>query len=598
MFAFTVTGFGIVQVIMTIVVFFSSLFTYLHYKKKSASEKISRFFLFALCITFLSTIGIFVSETLITLFICFEIMSFASFVLLLNKNEKAKIDMTKQYLATSVITGMVMLMGIFMLQDALGTLNINAMSEAADSADKSALYIGGALTLVGFCTKAAMYPLHFWLPKTYYHSSEPITAIFSSVLSKAGVFGVIVVSANIFFSDEAWGNVLIVFALITMVWGGLCAIKSDDMKKTVAYSSMSQIGFIILGIAMNSILGSHNQIAASGVVLHMLNHSAFKLVLFTLCAVLMFNLKTTKLEKIKGIARKNKFFATFFIISAAGLMGIPSLSGYVSKTLLHESIVEHIHITHSSLFTFYEYVFLFSGGLTICYMLKITSFLFAKNKKAITVEIPIVAKISMGICSIFAVLGGVLPNFVMETIANFSNDALNAHAMDAVNYFSLVNLRGAGISIVFGITLYIIFMKSFLTKIIAKLRMWEILKLENIYYFVFIKAVPTILIGAFSVLSKLPEYFAIAFSIIFFKPAKEKNALGHVLFSYRFGEGIDTIAETFNIKTKRKFAEILSDLEQQSSIRRRMISASLSYGLFFAGAGIVGVLLYMLAVYL
>ncbi len=591
MFSFSLNGFGLAQIIMTTIIFTFSFILYL--QQNNTGKKVSAFTLIAFVLTYLSTVGIFASGTLYTLFVCFEVMSFASFALIIDNSNAQKIYTSKLYLATSVITGMIMLMGIFILENTLGTGEIEKISTMATYSDKTLLYVGGALTLVGFCTKAAMYPLHFWLPKTYFYTASPITAIFSSVLSKAGLFGVIFVSAKIFYVDSNWGEVLIIFALITMVWGGLCALKSDDMKKTIAFSSMSQIGFVLFGIAMNSILGEYNSIAVSGIVLHMLNHAAFKMILFTLCGVAVIKYKSTNLNKLRGIARKNKSFAIFTIISAAGLMGVPGLSGYVSKTLLHESVVEYIHLTHSTLFTVYEYVFLFAGGLTVCYMLKIISYLFAKPKDSTKIKLPLVANIAMGICALYAIGGGILPNLILEPIANYSASFFGSHEMHAVNYFSLVNLRGALISIIIGITLYVIFTKSFLHKIISKIHMPKPFKFENIYYFTVYILLANVLKAVFLVISRVPEVIVQELSNIFFKPAKEKNAMGHVLFSYKFGESIDATLEMFGIKPKQKFAELLSDFEQQSSMRRRMISASLSFGLLFAGIGLMGVLIYM-----
>lgn len=618
LFEFTIDGFRISQLIITLVVFGFSLYFTKGYFKETGEGKGARFYIVTL-ITMLSVIGVFVSASLFTLFVFFEIMSISSYFWVLERGDKAAEKASKFYLAVSVISGMAMLMGLFLLYNSLGTLRIDEIQEATNSVDISSLYLGGALTLVGFCTKAGMYPLHIWLVDTYYETPAPGTAMLSAVLSKAGVFGVILVSCNIFIADENWGKILLIFATITMIWGGLCGVVSADMKKTIAYSSMSQIGFILFGIAMCCILEEEKIIAARGIVLHMINHSAFKLILFTLCGVALMKFKSTKLENLKGIARQNKVFAISFVIAAAGLMGVPFISsGYISKTLLHESVVEQIHLTELPVYSVYEYLFLFSGGLTVCYMLKIALVIFAKPSSNKKFSMGIMTNAVLLAISAFAFVCGILPNMTIDKIADYTTEIFNSGEMhDTISYFTWTNLKGAVISISCGLILYF-----FVYKNIQKIRksdtiIPEILTLKNIYTNIFARDIPLILgficklldtylidyllklcIYILELYAKITSGLADTFIdfliLVGLKPARVVDLNDRTTNSYKVGRGVDKILAILRIKTQKPIAETLSDFERRSSIRRRMISASLSYGLFFAGVGLVGLLVYMM----
>ena len=190
--------------------------------------------------------------------------------------------------------------------------------------------------------------LHIWLPKAHPVAPAPASALLSGILTKSGIFGVIVVSVNIFRASTAWGNLILVLGLITMLGGAVLAVFSVNLKRTLACSSMSQIGFILTGIAMGCLLGEENALAARGALLYMVNHSLFKLILFMAAGVVYMNLHKLNLNDVRGFGRKKPILHFAFLMGAVGLMGVPGFSGYVSKTLIHEGIVEYalslIHI--------------------------------------------------------------------------------------------------------------------------------------------------------------------------------------------------------------------------------------------------------------
>ena len=163
-----------------------------------------------------------------------------------------------------------------------------ALAAAGATPDEIGLVILGTTTpdYVGCAATAGLYPLHIWLPKAHPVAPAPASALLSGILTKSGVFGMIVICSSLMPGNEAFGNALLVLAVITMFLGALLALFSVDLKRTLACSSMSQIGFITVGLCMMVLLGEHGSLSSYGVVMHMMNHSLIKLVLFMAAGVI------------------------------------------------------------------------------------------------------------------------------------------------------------------------------------------------------------------------------------------------------------------------------------------------------------------------
>ena len=384
------------------------------------------------------------------------------------------------YLAVAIIGGMVMLMGLFLLWNAVGTLAIDELYEAAKACpNKGRIWAASICILFGFGAKAGMFPLHIWLPKAHPVAPAPASALLSGILTKSGIFGVIVVSANIFRASTAWGNLILVLGLITMLGGAVLAVFSVNLKRTLACSSMSQIGFILTGIAMGCLLGEENALAARGALLYMVNHSLFKLILFMAAGVVYMNLHKLNLNDVRGFGRKKPILHFAFLMGAVGLMGVPGFSGYVSKTLIHEGIVEYAELLAEEgmgalalLYRGAEWIYLFSGGLTGAYMIKLYICLFWEKHPtqqiAYETKKPYMGKLSalaLFLSAAIVPILGLTPNLTMDKIADIAGGFLNAATpAHAVNYFSLTNIKGACISLVIGLVVYLAFIRPVLTK--------------------------------------------------------------------------------------------------------------------------------------
>ncbi|MDO5417026.1 MAG: complex I subunit 5 family protein [Lachnospiraceae bacterium] len=497
-------------------------------------EKRSRYYLF-FWLTFLATAGVFLSADLYTTFIFFEIMSFTSYVWVAFDEKKESLRAAETYLAVAVIGGMVMLMGLFLLYHQLGTLEMSQLCQAASEVkEKGLLYVAGGLLLFGFGAKAGCFPLHIWLPKAHPVAPAPASALLSGILTKTGIFGIIVVSCRIFGADRYWGLLIAVLGIITMFLGAFLALFSVNLKRTLACSSVSQIGFILVGIGMYGLLGAAGEnpsMAARGAFLHMVNHSMFKLVLFLCAGAVYMNLHQLDLNDIRGFGRNKPVLKFCFLMGALGITGVPLWSGYVSKTLLHESIVEYqmllmemgegtaaglgmeaagaavmgaarrasgalnvlqAWIQSPGFWKAAEWIFLLSGGMTAAYMLKLFVAVFVEKHPDRQAEFDAMSGCDMKkssaavllIPALLILIGGAAPSVVMDRLADLGQGFFLAEGMEhPVVYFSLVNLKGSLISLGIGLLIYFAGIRRFLMKENRYVDVWpKWLDLENMLY--------------------------------------------------------------------------------------------------------------------
>ena len=431
-----------------------------------SDQSSGRYALFSF-LTFGAILGVFLSADFYTALFFFEIMSFTSWVLVIHERSAEALDAAKSYLGFAVIGGLATLFGLFLLFSLCGTVRFDELPAAcAGIADKRQLYLAAGFVLTGFAAKAGMWPLHTWLPAAHPVAPAPASALLSGIITKAGVFGIFVISSRIFLYDAAWGVVLLLFGVVTMVTGAVLAVFSVNLKRTLACSSMSQIGFILLGVGMQGILGSHNALAVWGSVLHAFQHSLIKLCLFSCAGVIAHSLHQLGLNEIRGFGKTSRTLCFSFLMGALGITGVPGWNGYISKTLLHESIVEGIGLYASSpdisaFLTIVEWVFLFSGGLTVAYLLKLFVCIFVEKPSSLVRAYGKHTRLSFLPSFVLIVSGGVLPilgclpHQTLEKAALLSQSFFFCGGIEhAIRYASPENLRGAAISLLIGCLIY------------------------------------------------------------------------------------------------------------------------------------------------
>ena len=589
-------------------------------------RNVTRYYVFNL-LTLGATLGVFLAADLYTAFVFFEIMSFTSFIWVIQEETEGAIRAANTYLAVAVIGGLVALMGLFLVDWKLGTTNLSLLYERAQACpDKAVLYAAGGCILFGFGAKAGMFPLHIWLPKAHPVAPAPASALLSGVLTKSGIWGIVAISANIFRYDPKWGTVILALGTVTMVLGAVLALFSIDLKRTLACSSMSQIGFVLVGVGMMGLLGEENALAARGALLHMVNHSLFKLVLFECAGVVYFNLHQLDLNEIRGFGRGKWLLNLAFLLGAAGIGGIPLLNGYVSKTLLHEAIVEGV-AEYGWMLKGVEWLFLLSGGMTLAYMTKLYVCIFIEKGEN-TFE----KKRYMTLLSAIAVLLpaaglpalGLTASRSMDYIADVGTDFFHCGAMEhAVHYLSPENLKGAAISIVIGAALYFLFIRKVLMKDGKYINRWpEKLDLENLLYRPLLLQWLTGIFGWVSALfgenkltaplwnatvrvsgilgrffCDLPDALVLVTAKTLYRPAKEQSDdKVYSSLSYRLGKDIDLYAIRHGKEKKgdRRYAHLLYRSLDTLKKTTARITGNLSFALLMLCAAICMVFIYMI----
>lgn len=442
-----------------------------HYRNRN------RYYFFTL-MTLGATMAVFLSADLMTTFLFFEVMSFTSYVQVIHDESDGAKYAAQGYVAVAVIGGLVMLMGIFVLYTQIGTTDMALFTEAAAALnDKSKLFIASLCILFGFGSKAGMFPLHFWLPQAHPVAPAPASSLLSGVLTKTGIFGILLVGSNLFLHDEKMGVIILCLGVVTMFLGAFLALFSIDLKRTLACSSVSQIGFIIVGVGMQGILGEHNAIAVQGTLLHMVNHSMFKLLLFMSAGVVYMNMHKLDLNDIRGFGRKKPVLMVCFLIGFLGIIGLPGFSGYISKTLIHESIVEKIWLFHdysnaSTFFQIVEAIFTLSGGLTAAYMTKLFVAIFIEQNNTDQAKLDAkknymkpMSTIALVASAVMIPVFGLFPQQTFMKVADFGKYFMHGHALEhAVEFFAWQNLKGAVASLVIGAILYLLVVRICLMK--------------------------------------------------------------------------------------------------------------------------------------
>ena len=461
--SFTATGFrALYSVVTSFMWLLTTLFSMEYFSHERGS--LNAYWMFTL-MTLGATQGVMLSADFMTTFIFFEILSLTSFTWVMHEQTPDAIHAGYTYLFIAIFGGLVLLMGLFLLYGTCGTLEYAALPAAVRDADSVRVFAASVCILFGFGAKAGMFPLHVWLPMAHPVAPSPASALLSGVLTKVGVYGILMTVLEVMGGNQAFGFFMLSLALVTMLLGAVLALCSENLKRTLACSSMSQIGFILTGLASETLTPGGNALALSGTVLHMLNHSMLKLLLFMAAGVVLMNLHTIALDDIRGWGRSHPFLKVTFAVGALGISGVPLFNGYLSKSMLHEGLLHAMGAVPRDAFALSyfhaaEWVFLCSGGLTFAYMLKLFLCVFVERNSDSTVQArydkstPCVNRLSAVALALPAL-----------TVAALGQPWIAAHvgafACPAPEFaaFSWENLRGALISLTIGAAVYMLIVR-------------------------------------------------------------------------------------------------------------------------------------------
>ncbi len=312
--------------------------------------------------------GALLAGDIFNLYVWFEVMLMSSFVLLSLGGTKNQLEGSVKYLVINFLASSIFLAGIGVIYGLTGSLNMAQISLLLpEIADKGLVTLAAIFFLVGFGIKAGLFPLFFWLPAAYHTPPSAITAIIGGLLTKVGVYVLVRFFTLIFFSEVPYLQpYLFVIAGLTMFVGVFGAIAQNDFRKILSFSIISQIGYMIMGLAI------HTPLAIAAVVYFIIHNMLVKTNLFLISGVVYAAAGSFKLKKLGSIYAKFPFIAFLFIISAFSLTGVPPLSGFWAKFLLIKAAV-------ASNYFIIVGVALVVSALSIIYITKIWNEVFWKK---------------------------------------------------------------------------------------------------------------------------------------------------------------------------------------------------------------------------
>lgn len=311
--------------------------------------------------------GAFLTGDIFNMYVWFEVMLIASFGLMVLDADKAQTRGAVKYVVLNLISTLVFLLGIGLLYGATGTLNMADLHEKIKLVDPTTTTTIASLFLFGFAIKSALFPVFAWLPASYHTMPSAVVSLFAALLTKVGVYALIRVFTLIFALDTVgWQPLMIWVAGLTMLIGVLGAASQFSVKKILSFHIISQIGYMIMGLAI------YTPLALAGAIFYLIHHIIVKTNLFLIGGVLARKHGTDDLGQLGGAYKASPWLALLFIIPAFSLAGFPPLSGFWGKFLVIKASlqVEHYLLAGTALLV---------GLLTIFSMAKIWSEAFWKK---------------------------------------------------------------------------------------------------------------------------------------------------------------------------------------------------------------------------
>ncbi len=293
----------------------------------------SRFFgFFSLCVA--ATVGVALAGNLITFLLFYELLTLATYPLIVHRGTDAAHQAGRAYLTYTIAGGALLLVGTVWLYGIAGSLEFSYRGFVAELADghRAALIAIFALLIAGLAVKAALVPFHSWLPQAMV-APAPVSALLHAVaVVKAGAFGIVRVVYDVYGIEFAAGLgvtlPLATVAAVTIIYGSMRALFQDDLKRRLAFSTVSQVSYIVLGIALTG------PIATIGGLVHLVHQGVMKITLFFCAGNLAETLGIHKVSEMNGVGRRMPWTMAAFTIGAFGMIGAPPLAGFISKWYL------------------------------------------------------------------------------------------------------------------------------------------------------------------------------------------------------------------------------------------------------------------------
>ncbi|MCM0675977.1 Na+/H+ antiporter subunit D [Micromonospora phytophila] len=266
----------------------------------------------------------FLAGDLFNLYVGFEILLAASFVLITLGGTETRIRTGSTYVVVSILSSMIFLAAVGLVYAATGTLNLAQLAQRLDGLPDGVRLSLQLMLLLAFGVKAAVFPLSAWLPDSYPTAPAPVTAVFAGLLTKVGVYAIIRIETLLFPGGQVAG-LLMVVAGLTMVIGILGAVAQSDMKRLFSFTLVSHIGYMIFGVALSTVAG------LSGAIFYVVHHITIQTTLFLVAGLVEERAGSTDLRRLGGLAQVAPLLGVLFFVPAMNLAGVPPFSGFLGK---------------------------------------------------------------------------------------------------------------------------------------------------------------------------------------------------------------------------------------------------------------------------
>ncbi len=363
-----------------------------------------------LLLVIVGCMGVALTGDIFNLYVFFEIMSISSYALVAFRRNWDSVEAGIKYMIIGSLGTAFILLSIALMYGLVGSLNI------ADLAGKMTI-IGDiqplpmivplmlTLFIVGFGIKIAMVPMHAWLPDAYQAAPSAISALLSGATATVGLYAMLRIS-YVLFGAVAIGTIFIILGLITMVVGGLMALVQRDLKRLLAYSCISQMGYVLLGVGFATAAG------IQGGLFHLLNNAIYKVLLFMCAGAIIYRVETSDMDKLGGLGKNMPITATLFVIGALAISGMPPLNGFASKWTIYVAGMEAGQPICTA-------IAIIMSALTLAYFLKAINLMFLGQRPEHLREVkeaPMLMLFPMLMLAVLCVVFGILPGLGIDIV--------------------------------------------------------------------------------------------------------------------------------------------------------------------------------------
>jgi len=381
---------------VNLIAFFVSIYSISYMKRFTSKWKF--YTLFLLMVAGMN--GVVITGDMFNLFVFLEIASVASYALVAFGTERHELEAAFKYTVMSTVGSLFILLGIVFLYSYTSTLNMADMANVlAQKGMSNIVIMVSILFIMGFGLKAALVPFHAWLPDAHPSAPAPISAMLSGVLIKSlGIYTLCRFFYNIIGINSSFSSILMILGTLSMVIGVFLAIGQWDFKRLLAYHSISQIGYVILGIGLGTPLG------IMGGLFHLFNHSVFKSLLFLNSGAVEYATGTRDLKKMGGLIKKMPITGATSLVASMSIAGIPPFNGFWSKLIIIFAAVQANRLG-------YAFWAVLASILTLASFTKVMKYAFfgeLRKRLSEVKEVPFFMKIAMVILALICVVGGVL----------------------------------------------------------------------------------------------------------------------------------------------------------------------------------------------